>query len=57
MSLSKRPKTWSASDESPASSDHERSNAGSQQVVGAQQEVENQAMLYEAQIHEVRKVR
>ncbi|KAG8221338.1 Lecithin:cholesterol acyltransferase-domain-containing protein [Butyriboletus roseoflavus] len=59
MPLFKRPKTWSAnSDESTASSDHDHSDAGSQVVEslrGAQQEAERQAMLYDAQIHELQK--
>jgi hypothetical protein len=59
MPLFKRPKTWSVGDES-VSSDYEYSDSSSQAVEslrGAQQEAELQAMLYDAQVHELRKVR
>lgn len=60
MPLFKRPKTWSASDESAASLDHDHSNAGSQALEslrGAQQETERQSQLFDAQVHELQKVR
>lgn len=60
MPLFKRPKTWTVGDESATSSDYEHSDAGSQAVKslrGAQQEAERQALLYEAQVHELREVR
>lgn len=54
MPLFQRPKTWSASDTSVTSSDHERSGSDLREV---QREADRQAMLYEAQIHELQKVR
>ena len=60
MPLFKRPKTWSVDDGSAASSDQEHNDYGPQEresLRSAQQEAERQAMLYEAQVHELQKVR
>ncbi|KAN0081174.1 Lecithin:cholesterol acyltransferase domain containing protein [Tylopilus felleus] len=58
MPLFKRPKTWSAGEESTASSDHEHDGSGSQaaeSLRGAQQEAECKAVLYDAQLHALQK--
>ncbi|KAG9312062.1 Lecithin:cholesterol acyltransferase-domain-containing protein [Chiua virens] len=66
MPLFKRPKTWSEQrDTSTTSSEHEYGDPGSQQEVdtdqerqnlrAAQEEAARQAMLYDAQVHELKK--
>lgn len=57
MPLFKRPKPWSVGDESATSSDHEHSETGVQPVESLRGEADRQAMLYDAQIHELNRVR
>ena len=55
MPLLRRPKTWTTGNVSATSSDYEHSDAAA--LRGAQQEAARQAMLYDAQVHQLQKVR